>query len=71
MKSKVFFGFAIVVLVLVLFFNVLNAGPFPPEEEVGGSLYDRYDYNCQDMIREGRFCLPEGSESCSPISCDL
>ena len=70
MKSKVFFGFAILILVLVLFFNVLNAGPFPPEEEVGGSLYDRYDYFCRDMITEGTTCISGGSESCSAKSCD-
>jgi hypothetical protein len=70
MKSKVFFGFAILVLVLVLFFNVLNAGPFPPDEEGGADLYNRYDYTCPDGIREKTNCISGGSELCSPKYCN-
>jgi len=71
MKIKIILGLTIAVLAFILFFNVLNAGPFPPDEAGGGgATYNRHDYLCPDGVREKTTCISGGSELCDPKYCN-
>jgi hypothetical protein len=72
MKIKIFLGLTIAVLVVILFFNVLNAAPGGPDEEAGdgGAVYNRHDYRCPDGVREKTTCISGGCELCSPQYCN-
>jgi len=82
MKRKVLIGLSIAILIAVCCLNLIFAlepNPNPTPDDGGGdsgsdgSLWNRYDVNCNDPLkpwREKTFCSSGGSEACSPRYCN-
>jgi hypothetical protein len=70
MKIKIFLGLTIAVLVFILFFNVLNAGPGGPDEDSSDGHYWRYDEDCPNLPKQKTYCVNGGDQLCTPQYCN-